>query len=178
MRAAALAALVPVVALVGAGCSGDPTPPAGAPLPVEAPVGERLCGSVPASSAVMVLGTVKFTHTGEVRRGRDSTVAAECLVSNTTRDRSEIVVLVRKGDDRTLAEASAAYTLPTVTYRYPADVAALGYAYGSPTKAHGVIVRGGHIVQVDLNLPARGRDALADVVVLTRQVADGLALPA
>lgn len=160
--------------LVGA-CSSDPAAGPVEPLP-DRPTGtEMLCDHVARSSAALVLGSTKLEPVGQLRVYATS-IAAECVIDNTSRKGSEIMVQTRQVEERTLADVNTESARPDVDFRYPADIGDPAFVLGNEVKAYGVIVRNGYIVKVSVSLPAEGRDAVADTIVLTRQIAFSLPL--
>jgi hypothetical protein len=159
------------------------------PLPTTAAVdGSLLCDFVPEPAVEVVLGRASLTSQGHLNRHDDGSVSGgQCRVfaEGAADPAVEVTVLGAHSDEGTrvfqvLADEDPDYVFP--------DGVAIGYGFAKDRflGENGVQGRGGattralwgdSVVQVAINDQAEGRDAMADAVALTQQIAHALELP-
>ena len=159
------------------------------PLPTTAaPDGVLLCDFVPDSAVREALGRDEVTGQGHINRGNDGSVSTgRCRVfaEGAADPAVEVTVLAAHSAEGTrvfqvLADEDPDYVFP--------DGLGPGYGFAKDRflGENGVQGRGGattrvlwgdSVVQVVINDQAEGRDAMADAVALTQQIAQVLELP-
>lgn len=152
------------------------------------PGGSVLCDFVPEPAVRIALGRDELTAQGHINRTNDGSVTTgRCRVfaEGAADPAADVTVLGAHSDEgarvlEVLADGEADYVFP--------DGVAPGYGFAEDSflGENGVEGRGGattralwgdSVIQVQINDQAEGRDAMADAVALTQQIAGVLELP-
>lgn len=179
-----------VVALSTACTSGEEDQPTveNQPLETTRPDGPLLCEFLSEDSVRQVLGRDQVSGRGYVHaRTGDSATTAECLVVADGAADPALTVAVLAAHAPEGEEVLRVIAEEGPDYLFPADI---GEGYGNAKDSfrgtNGVEGRGGavtnalwgnSVIRVVINDQAEGRDAMADAVALTQQIAAALELP-